>query len=117
MTWEVLGRTKDVGREHGLGRAQLFVMEPRMLTIPFFCRDVGRTINAAAYTSNTAMTVESCVSYCASNGYQYAGVEYYQECCKSLVLCSATPPCDVETLNSSSELRSASVAPGEKKIH
>ena len=47
------------------------------------CRDVGRTINAAAYTSNTAMTVESCVAYCTSNGYQYAGVEYYQECCKS----------------------------------
>ena len=47
------------------------------------CRDVGRTINSAAYTSNTAMTVESCVAYCTSNGYQYAGVEYYQECCKS----------------------------------
>ncbi len=31
-----------------------------------------------------AMTVESCVSYCANLGYQYAGVEYYQECCMML---------------------------------
>ncbi|KAH8892639.1 galactose oxidase [Thozetella sp. PMI_491] len=42
--------------------------------------DVGRTLDAAGYTNNTGMTVESCVAFCGVRGYQYAGVEYYQEC-------------------------------------
>jgi hypothetical protein len=45
--------------------------------------DVGRTLSSASYTDNIAMTVESCISFCGNRGYQYAGTEYYQECCKS----------------------------------
>lgn len=37
-------------------------------------------MGAGGYTDNAGMTVESCISYCASKGYQYAGVQWYQEC-------------------------------------
>ncbi|KAF9220620.1 copper radical oxidase-like protein [Gyrodon lividus] len=42
----------------------------------------ARTLSSAAYTSTTAMTVESCISFCStgSNSYVYAGAEYAQEC-------------------------------------
>lgn len=45
--------------------------------------DVGRTINADGFTNNTGMTDEACINYCANKGYQFAGTEYYQECCRS----------------------------------
>ncbi|KAH8891152.1 glyoxal oxidase like protein [Thozetella sp. PMI_491] len=41
--------------------------------------DVHRTINEAGYAS-ASMTIESCISFCTSKGFQYAGVEYSQEC-------------------------------------
>lgn len=41
-----------------------------------------RTLTGASYTNNTAMTEESCIAFCDSNGAYYAGVEYSQECCK-----------------------------------
>jgi hypothetical protein len=44
--------------------------------------DVGRTINADGYVNNTAMTDEACINYCQGKGYQYAGTEYYDECCQ-----------------------------------
>jgi hypothetical protein len=40
----------------------------------------GRTINAAGYTDAAAMTIESCLNYCTSKGFPYAGVEYSVEC-------------------------------------
>ena len=40
----------------------------------------GRALTAAAYTSTTDMTVESCISFCDGKGYIYAGLEWYQEC-------------------------------------
>ncbi|KAF8259546.1 copper radical oxidase [Lactarius quietus] len=39
-----------------------------------------RALQAASYTSNTAMTVESCVAYCSASNYIYAGVEYASQC-------------------------------------
>lgn len=41
-----------------------------------------RTLNEASYTDGSAMTIESCTSYCVGKGYVYAGVEYADECCK-----------------------------------
>ncbi|KAK9789619.1 hypothetical protein SCARD494_08890 [Seiridium cardinale] len=41
--------------------------------------DVGRTIGADSTTGNQ-MTAQSCISYCSSKGYPYAGTEYYSEC-------------------------------------
>lgn len=40
----------------------------------------GRTIGAAGYASATAMTAESCISFCETRGFAYAGVEYSSEC-------------------------------------
>ena len=45
-----------------------------------------RTLNAASYTNNTGMTDESCISYCNTLGYIYAGTEYSSQCCKSICL-------------------------------
>ncbi|KAF4631376.1 hypothetical protein G7Y89_g6750 [Cudoniella acicularis] len=42
--------------------------------------DVGRTINQAGYDDNAAMTQESCINYCSTQGYIYAGVEYSSQC-------------------------------------
>ena len=44
----------------------------------------GRALTGAAKTDNTAMTDEACVNYCISKGFNFAGVEYASECCKSL---------------------------------
>ena len=42
-----------------------------------------RTLASASYTNTTGMTEESCISYCSTLGYIYAGTEYSQECCGS----------------------------------
>ena len=44
----------------------------------------GRALTGAAKTDNMAMTDEACVNYCISKNYNFAGVEYASECCKSL---------------------------------
>lgn len=36
----------------------------------------GRALGAATYTNATGMTVESCMAYCTSKNYKYAGLEY-----------------------------------------
>ncbi|GAC95998.1 hypothetical protein PHSY_003576 [Pseudozyma hubeiensis SY62] len=40
----------------------------------------NRSLSGAAYTSSTAMSVDSCVSFCSQRGFSLAGVEYAQEC-------------------------------------
>ncbi|KAF5348257.1 hypothetical protein D9756_010540 [Leucocoprinus leucothites] len=40
----------------------------------------GRTLNAANTASGTSMTTESCIQFCGSKGYIYAGTEYGAEC-------------------------------------
>lgn len=58
-------------------------------------RDVGRTISEATYTDTQNMTDESCISYCSSKGFQYAGTEYSQECwCGSQLATAATKAAD-----------------------
>ena len=49
-------------------------------------RDVGRTLTGASYSNITGMTIESCIAYCDSQGFIYAGTEYSYECCKLLFL-------------------------------
>jgi hypothetical protein len=44
-------------------------------------RDVGRTLSGGGYDDNAAMTIESCINYCNSAGFIYAGTEYTDECC------------------------------------
>ncbi|KAK5107086.1 hypothetical protein LTR62_001870 [Meristemomyces frigidus] len=39
-----------------------------------------RTLNSLQYSNYSFMTVEFCQQYCTEKGYQYAGVEYAQEC-------------------------------------
>ncbi|KAI0843136.1 putative glyoxal oxidase [Hypoxylon sp. FL0890] len=41
--------------------------------------DVGRTIDAAATTSDN-MTLEACIEFCDDKGFSYAGAEYHDEC-------------------------------------
>jgi hypothetical protein len=38
----------------------------------------ARTLAASTYANTTGMTVESCISFCVSGGYIYAGLEYSQ---------------------------------------
>ncbi|KAK0632014.1 hypothetical protein B0T14DRAFT_490452 [Immersiella caudata] len=40
----------------------------------------GRTIGAAGYADGEDMTIESCIAYCDTRGFAYAGVEYSVEC-------------------------------------
>ncbi|TVY28312.1 WSC domain-containing protein [Lachnellula hyalina] len=39
-----------------------------------------RTLSGGGYNDGAAMTQESCVSYCSSNNFAYAGIEYSAEC-------------------------------------
>ena len=43
----------------------------------------GRALTKASYTSNNAMTLEACTTYCGQQGASYAGAEYAGECCAS----------------------------------
>ena len=40
----------------------------------------GRALNGASYTDGAAMTIESCVRFCAGKGLAIAGTEYAGEC-------------------------------------
>jgi len=40
----------------------------------------GRALTGAAYTSTTDMTIENCISFCDGQDFNYAGLEWYQEC-------------------------------------
>ncbi|KAJ8496398.1 hypothetical protein ONZ51_g1161 [Trametes cubensis] len=40
----------------------------------------ARSLGGATYTNTTGMTVESCVSFCSSQDFNFAGLEYAQEC-------------------------------------
>ncbi|KAH8891648.1 glyoxal oxidase like protein [Thozetella sp. PMI_491] len=40
----------------------------------------GRTLQDASYADGAAMTDESCIAFCTSKGFQYAGTEYSSEC-------------------------------------
>lgn len=35
-----------------------------------------RALGAASYADGSSMTTESCINFCASNSYVYAGTEY-----------------------------------------
>jgi len=45
-----------------------------------------RTLPSASYANTTGMTVETCIGFCASQYWIYAGTEYAQECCRFPVL-------------------------------
>lgn len=54
----------------------------RIFCSSLVCRDnvQGRALTGATYASATDMTVEGCVEFCDSRDYNYAGLEWYQEC-------------------------------------
>ncbi|KAG4437963.1 hypothetical protein IFR05_006544 [Cadophora sp. M221] len=53
--------------------------------------EVGRTLNGASYTNTTAMTDESCISFCSDRGFIYAGTQYSSQCfCGSTIAPGAT---------------------------
>lgn len=58
----------------------------------------SRTLAAATDIDPTALTEESCIAFCASAGYIYAGVEYTQECCACLSLPCVSKRPDLERL-------------------
>jgi hypothetical protein len=39
-----------------------------------------RTLQGASVTSNTGMTVETCIDFCTSKGFSIAGLEYSTQC-------------------------------------
>lgn len=41
-----------------------------------------RALDLARHYDTEALTGESCVEWCADNGFTYAGTEYKAECCK-----------------------------------
>jgi hypothetical protein len=40
----------------------------------------GRALTGGGYVSTTDMTVENCITYCDGLDFNYAGLEWYQEC-------------------------------------
>jgi hypothetical protein len=55
----------------------------------------GRTINSAGYADGAAMTIQSCLAFCQSKGFPYAGVEYSVECfCGSSLAANAAQVAD-----------------------
>lgn len=42
----------------------------------------SRALTGASYNTNTAMTDESCITFCSGKGFIYAGTEYSAECCE-----------------------------------
>lgn len=58
--------------------------------------DVGaRSLSGGNTASQTTMTDESCISFCASNDFIYAGTEYSNECwCDSTLAAQIEPDAD-----------------------
>jgi hypothetical protein len=57
----------------------------------------GRSLTGGGYADDKAMTDESCIAYCSSKGFQYAGTEYSQECyCGSSLPSAATKLAETE---------------------
>ncbi|KAK7924877.1 WSC domain-containing protein [Apiospora marii] len=63
----------------------------------------GRTLSSDNKYDQGKMTVEECLAYCDSNGYRYAGAEYYYQCfcgdtiatgSKMVADSSCNTPCD-----------------------
>lgn len=42
----------------------------------------SRILPDASYVDEVAMTEEACITLCAAGDYQFAGVEFGQECCE-----------------------------------
>lgn len=40
----------------------------------------GRALTGAAYASTSDMTIENCINFCDGQNFNYAGLEWYQEC-------------------------------------
>ncbi|KAI0364868.1 galactose oxidase [Pilatotrama ljubarskyi] len=45
-----------------------------------FTDEGARSLGDATFTNTTGMTVESCVSFCSSQSFNFAGLEFAQEC-------------------------------------
>lgn len=41
----------------------------------------ARSLGSANFVNTTGMTVESCVSFCSAQNFNFAGLEFAQECC------------------------------------
>ena len=65
-----------------------FPFEERSLTQLWLRRDnmYARTLTGAS-TESDSMTGATCQSFCASNGYQYAGTEWSRQCCEYDLRC------------------------------
>lgn len=78
------------GNWSGIG-CYLYGLPPSLRCLCSLCvrRDnvSGRALTGAAYTSTTDMTIESCVNFCDGHGFNYAGLEWYQECyCGNVII-------------------------------
>ena len=52
-----------------------------LCSLPVYRDNVqGRALTGAGYVSTTDMTVENCIAFCDDHDYNYAGLEWYQEC-------------------------------------
>lgn len=62
----------------------------------------SRLLSGASYSSDTAMTQESCSSFCATNNYDIAGVEYQSQC-----FCGSSQSLDITTATTSTGCNTA----------
>ncbi|KAE8446194.1 hypothetical protein EG329_012419 [Mollisiaceae sp. DMI_Dod_QoI] len=71
--------------------------------------DVGRTLTGLSYSNTTSMTDESCVDYCDSNAFIYAGTEYSSQCfcgdtiASTALVANGTTDCNMPCAGNSSE--------------
>lgn len=111
LIWLRLARPSVAYRARPSGHQVLF---PRMLhvrrTIPMVVLRVrildlnsrhtassdqgARTLGGATFTNTTGMTVEACVTFCSGQDFNFAGLEFAQECCAcaSHLVASRFPP-------------------------
>lgn len=77
---------QQISLDHGLLKDAM-CMTAQYTSVTLSCanewvhRDVGRTLTGGGYDDNVAMTYESCINYCNTAGYIYAGTEYSAQCC------------------------------------
>ncbi|KAJ7129287.1 WSC domain-containing protein [Mycena epipterygia] len=69
----------------------------------------SRTLARASHVDTSGMTVESCLSFCSSGGFNFAGVEFGSECyCDYALQATGTPTsqgnCDLPCTGNATEL-------------
>ncbi|PPR01863.1 hypothetical protein CVT24_001344, partial [Panaeolus cyanescens] len=83
----------------------------------YYDSTASRSLKVASFTSVDNMTIESCLDFCASGGFTFAGVEFARECFCDNVIESPGVPISSSSCNMACTGNSAEICGGPDAIN